>query len=99
MIISDIPFASYGTPTGGCHNYTVGSCHEKATKEVVEDLCLGESECTLSASSRVFGEPCGIVDKNLRVEAKCSGEQLATPHFLDCPYVAAAVRRYFVHLF
>jgi len=85
MVISAIPFASYGTPTGGCHNYTVGSCHEETTKEVVEDLCLGESDCTLSASSRVFGEPCGIVDKNLRVEAKCT----VAPSFYEDAYFNA----------
>lgn len=85
MVISEIPFASYGTPTGGCHNYTVGSCHEENTKEIVEDLCLGESECTLSATSRVFGEPCGIVDKELRVEAKCQ----AGPSFYEDAYFNA----------
>lgn len=72
MSISEIKFASYGTPTGKCHNFEMGNCHEDTTKEVVEDLCLGEAECTLSASSHVFGEPCSIVDKNLKVEIGCS---------------------------
>jgi len=71
MVISEIKFASYGTPTGSCHSFELGSCHEETTKEVVEDLCLGEAECTLSASSHVFGEPCNIVDKNLKVEIGC----------------------------
>lgn len=72
MVISEVKFASYGTPTGDCHNFQMGTCHEDTTKEVVEDLCLGEADCTLSASSHVFGEPCNIVDKNLKVEIVCA---------------------------
>lgn len=72
MVISEVTFASYGTASGDCHNFELGSCHEDTSKEVIEDLCLGENECSLSASSQVFGEPCGIVDKNLRVEVECA---------------------------
>jgi hypothetical protein len=72
MVISEVKFASYGTASGDCHTFALGSCHEASSKEVVEDLCLGENECALSASSHVFGEPCGIVDKNLRVEVECA---------------------------
>lgn len=72
MVISQVKFASYGTPAGSCHNFEVGSCHEDTTKDVVEDLCLGEADCTLSASSHVFGEPCSIVDKSLKIEIGCA---------------------------
>lgn len=71
-VISNVAFASYGTPAGSCYNFTVGSCHGQSTKEIVEDLCLGENECTLSASSLVFGEPCPIVNKQLKVQIECT---------------------------
>jgi len=72
MIISEIPFASYGTPTGQGDDFAFGSCHEDNTQEIVEDLCMGENSCTLSASSHVFGEPCDVVAKTLRVKAVCT---------------------------
>lgn len=71
-VISRIGFASYGTPGGECYNFTTGSCHLPSTTEVVEDLCIGESECTLSASSMVFDDPCPIVGKELKVQVECS---------------------------
>jgi hypothetical protein len=74
-VISSVKFASYGTPSGQCYNFTQGSCHEATTKEIVEDLCVGESECTLSASNLVFGEPCPVVSKSLKVQIECQGEK------------------------
>ena len=74
MVISEIPFASYGTPTGNGDDFAIGSCHEPNTQDIVEDLCIGESTCTLSASSHVFGDPCKVVQKSLRVKAICVGK-------------------------
>jgi alpha 1,2-mannosyltransferase len=71
-VISGVVFASYGTPTGKCYNFTTGSCHGESTKEVIEDLCLGENECVLSASDLVFGDPCAVVNKELKVQVECT---------------------------
>lgn len=72
-MISNIVFASYGSPSGDCYAFEEGSCHNPDTKEIIEDLCLGETECTLSATGLVFGDPCPVVSKNLRVQAECTG--------------------------
>lgn len=70
-IISEISFASFGTPTGQCNNFSTGTCHEPMTKDIVSDVCLGEASCSIAASSKVFGEPCPVISKSLRVQAKC----------------------------
>ena len=72
-IISEISFASFGTPTGQCNNFSTGTCHEPMTKDIVSDVCLGEASCSIAASSKVFGEPCPVISKSLRVQAKCEG--------------------------
>jgi hypothetical protein len=43
------------------------------TKEIVADLCIGEQSCNLAASSTVFGEPCPVIEKNLKVQVACKG--------------------------
>lgn len=78
-------FASYGTPQGTCNAFALGSCHDAMTKTIVEDLCLGESSCSLSATSGVFSEPCPVIEKNLRVQVECS----AGPSFNEDTYFNA----------
>ena len=72
-VISDIKFASYGTAVGDCGNFTTGTCHEPMTKEIVADVCVGEQSCSIAASSKVFGDPCPVIAKSLRVQAVCEG--------------------------
>lgn len=75
-IISEVLFASYGTPTGTCGNFAVGSCDQAHARDVIQDLCIGENSCQISASSHLFGEPCPVITKNLRVEVKCEVSSL-----------------------
>ncbi|KAJ0960439.1 hypothetical protein J5N97_001721 [Dioscorea zingiberensis] len=71
--ISVIDFASYGSPTGDCPNYSVGSCHSNSSKTVVEEVCLGKRRCSISVSaSRFGGDPCPGTSKSLLVAASCS---------------------------
>lgn len=74
--ISQVVFASYGTPTGTCGSFAQGVCHQANTKELVEDLCVGENECRISASAHLFGEPCPVVEKNFRVQVECAGSSV-----------------------
>lgn len=84
-VISEIKFASYGTPAGHCGNFSTGTCHEPMTKDIVSDVCLGEQSCSIAASSKVFGEPCPVIAKNLRVHALCD----AGPNFNEDTYFNA----------
>lgn len=83
-IISEVTFASYGTPTGTCGHFQKGTCHHKNSFEVIEDLCIGENHCQISASSHVFGEPCPIIAKNLRAQVKCiAGKTFNEDHYFN----------------
>eukprot|EP00051_Salpingoeca_urceolata_P002008 m.46126 g.46126 ORF g.46126 m.46126 type:complete len:903 (-) comp11828_c0_seq1:528-3236(-) len=71
-VISRVAFASYGKPSGQCGGYRQhAQCHSDSTLEVVRDLCVGESECTVSAADHVFGDPCPGETKNLRIRVEC----------------------------
>ncbi|KAL6644112.1 hypothetical protein ACP70R_018878 [Stipagrostis hirtigluma subsp. patula] len=71
-VISKITFASYGTPSGGCQNFSVGKCHASSTLDLVTEACVGKDKCAISVTNDVFGDPCPRVVKDLAVEAECS---------------------------
>jgi gliding motility-associated-like protein len=68
-IISNINFASYGTPTGSCNSYNISSCSAANSFSIVSNLCIGNNLCNLSATNSVFGDPCGGIYKRLYVSA------------------------------
>ncbi|KAI3464538.1 hypothetical protein Pfo_021201 [Paulownia fortunei] len=71
-IISKILFASFGSPTGDCKNYAVGSCHSTNSTAVVEKACLGKKMCSIPWSYKKFGgDPCPGIPKGLLIEAQC----------------------------
>lgn len=91
-VITAVTFASYGSPSGTCGSFTQSSCHEASSQELVEDLCMGENQCSIVSSSVVFGEPCPVIVKNLRVQVQCDGA--CTIHvkiFIFCPYICCCV--------
>ena len=71
-VISKIDFASYGTPSGECLHYDVGSCNAANSTAIVEKYCVGKSSCTVPATTPVFGDPCRFTVKHLVVQAECS---------------------------
>ncbi|XP_062204504.1 beta-galactosidase 15 isoform X1 [Phragmites australis] len=71
-VISKITFASYGTPSGDCQNFSVGKCHASSTLDLVTEACVGKNKCAISVTNDVFGDPCRKVVKDLAVEAECS---------------------------
>ncbi|KAK6939902.1 D-galactoside/L-rhamnose binding SUEL lectin domain [Dillenia turbinata] len=72
-IISRIRFASYGSPSGDCEEYAVGSCHSSNSRSLVEKACLGNRFCSIVQSSQYFGgDPCPGLHKSLLVDAECS---------------------------
>ncbi|MEJ8803469.1 glycine-rich protein [Pontibacter sp. H249] len=68
-VITSITFASYGTPTGTCGNFSIGSCHAVNSKSIVESLALGKNSVTIAADNSIFGDPCSFTPKRLYVEA------------------------------
>ena len=70
-VISQIVFASYGSPVGTCGSFqrTIGCDFLNSTK-VVSSACLGKTTCSILASNTVFGQdPCRSVVKTLSVQA------------------------------
>jgi hypothetical protein len=39
-VISQIKFASYGTPSGDCQNFSKGKCHSSSTLDLVSEVSL-----------------------------------------------------------
>ena len=73
MVIEDVEFASYGTPTGSCETFEKGKCHAEASEEYVRSQCVGKEKCFLSATSAAFGgDPCVGKGKRLAVQVKCA---------------------------
>jgi hypothetical protein len=70
--ISKIDFASYGTPTGVCGNYSIGTCNSANSTTIVQKYCLGKRSCMVPATTPIFGDPCYGTVKNLVVQAECS---------------------------
>lgn len=70
-VIKGIAFASYGTPTGACGNYALGTCHASDSLIILEARCLGTSSCSIQALNQVFGDACYGTVKRLYVQASC----------------------------
>ncbi|KAG6388654.1 hypothetical protein SASPL_150086 [Salvia splendens] len=70
--ISNILFASFGSPSGDCSSYAPGRCHSTSSSAVVERACLGRRKCSVPWSYRSFGgDPCPGVSTHLLIEAEC----------------------------
>ena len=57
--IAAVEFASFGTPTGYCGHFEVGTCNDPDTSTVVEGLCLNKQY--VSACLCVWGGVCVCV--------------------------------------
>jgi len=69
QVFTHIDFASYGTPTGTCGAFQRGACDAANSRVIVEEQCLGRSDCTISATPGTFGDPCFGIVKKLIVQA------------------------------
>lgn len=82
--ITDVRFASYGTPSGSCQQgFAPSSCHASRSEQVVESACVGEQSCTVQARNSVFTDPCAGTRKSLAVVYTCGGGEqgLLRQHF------------------
>ncbi|KAJ8768713.1 hypothetical protein K2173_023617 [Erythroxylum novogranatense] len=72
QIISSIKFASFGTPTGTCGDFSHGKCSGNNALSIVQKACVGSKSCRIEVSTTAFGDPCRGVIKSLAVEASCT---------------------------
>jgi uncharacterized protein YjdB len=68
LVVTDVEFASYGTPNGSNGAYTTGNCHATSSQLKVEQALLGKSSGTINATNSVFGDPCGGTVKRLFIK-------------------------------
>ncbi|XP_073149103.1 beta-galactosidase 8-like [Henckelia pumila] len=72
QVISEIRFASFGTPRGKCGSFSHGPCSSRRALSIVQKACIGLSKCSIGVSVNTFGDPCSGVAKSLAVEASCT---------------------------
>ena len=74
--ISNVTFASFGTPSGDCGSNGFAnnaSCAAPNSYPVVKAACLGKRSCVVPLRAASFGaDPCPGSEKWLAVEATCS---------------------------
>lgn len=88
-VISSIPFASYGSPLGGCPRLQLNPACEDRNPDgwggnasfVVETLCLGLPSCEVPTSPMIYGSefPCTSRGKQLGVTWRCSALPTGPP--------------------
>ena len=57
-IISKVDFASYGTASGTCGQMKQGLCHATQSLDIIQQVCIGQQECSVPAVNDLFGDPC-----------------------------------------
>lgn len=72
QVISEIKFASFGTPQGTCGSFAHGRCSSNRTLPIIQKACVGSRNCSIGVSNKIFGDPCRGVQKSLAVEAACT---------------------------
>jgi len=69
-VFTNVVFASFGTPSGGCGAFSASaSCNFANSVSVVQSLCVGKTSCSITATVDVFGsDPCVKTLKTLSVQ-------------------------------
>jgi hypothetical protein len=90
-VITDITFASYGTPKGACGGYSSSHCDAGNSVAVVSDICMGKKGCSVNADNALFGDPCRGTFKRLAVQVSCGSPTNAAPTISGTPSNSVAV--------
>nr|XP_010910613.2 beta-galactosidase [Elaeis guineensis] len=70
--MTNINFASFGTPQGVHGSFSEGTCHASHSYDAFKKNCVGQQWCSVTVSSEMFGgDPCPGTMKKLAVEAVC----------------------------
>jgi hypothetical protein len=67
-----VEFASYGTPTGTCGNFSLGGCNSSSSVSQVAAVFIGNNTGSIGANNAVFGDPCVGTPKRLYVQLRYS---------------------------
>jgi alpha-L-rhamnosidase len=83
-VFRDVAFASFGTPIGDCISGLVSNitCDSANSTDVIRQLCIGQSSCTVWANASIFGDPCLGTRKSLAVALigeKCANAEPVSP--------------------
>jgi len=70
-VFTKVVFASFGTPTGTCGNFQVGSCNAANSTAIVQAACIGKSTCSIDVSDTLFGDPCFNTVKHFSAYLTC----------------------------
>ncbi|XP_061355046.1 beta-galactosidase 7-like [Gastrolobium bilobum] len=70
QVISEIQFASFGSPKGKCGSFQKGSWEATDSQSVVEAACIGKQTCAFKVTKDAFGVTYGIKAR-LAVQATC----------------------------
>lgn len=90
-VITEITFASYGTPKGACGGYSTSHCDAGNSVAVVSDICMGKKECGVNADNALFGDPCHGTLKWLAVQVSCGSSTNIAPTISGAPSNSIAV--------
>lgn len=71
LVVKLVTFASFGTSTGVCPQFQIGTCHASTSKAVVEAACLNKATCSITPTTALFGDPCPGTTKGLNVMIRC----------------------------
>jgi len=71
-VFTSIEYASYGTSTGSCGSFTLGSCNAINSVSICAAVFVGQSSASIGANNGVFGDPCSGTGKNLYIQARYS---------------------------
>eukprot|EP00026_Physarum_polycephalum_P001347 Phypoly_transcript_01348.p1 GENE.Phypoly_transcript_01348~~Phypoly_transcript_01348.p1 ORF type:complete len:1101 (+),score=156.84 Phypoly_transcript_01348:66-3368(+) len=71
QVITQVQFASFGTPDGVCGNLQLGSCNAGSSKFILETHCLLQNSCQVYVDVTTFGDPCYGTPKELVTQVLC----------------------------
>ena len=81
-VITDVRFASFGTPVGACGGFDHGDCHADASAAVAAAACLGQPSCSVPATATTFGgdsctdDDAAAAPKSLALEVRCGAPSM-----------------------
>ncbi|XP_073027816.1 beta-galactosidase 13-like [Primulina eburnea] len=75
-VISTVEFVSFGEAEGACGAFVRGKCDSSKAHKVVEEQCLGKTECTIPFQREVLvdadNDSCPDIAKTLAIQVRCA---------------------------
>jgi len=82
-VITSVPWASYGQPSGSCTSGFISNpnCNADNTSAVLSTLCVGKPSCSILVNFQApWGDPCSGKAKALAANITCSGPPPPSPN-------------------